>query len=201
METLSNPNVPYPPAIVKKLLRLPLLLYRMGLGDVANAANILVLTTRGRKTGLPRHTPLEYRQHGSKIYLMSAWGERPAWYRNLREHPLVTLQQGRKQFSARARLVTSSGEALAVLHLFRRRAPLVYDAMLARISDRDDIAPRTLPDIADKITIVRLTLEPGVSELPALPASLAWVVPSMFVFGIATAVLLTLTRSKRSAHE
>jgi deazaflavin-dependent oxidoreductase (nitroreductase family) len=201
MQTVNDQIMPYPRGIGRKLLRIPLLLYRLGLGEVANAANILVLTTRGHKTGLTRHTPLEYRQHGSKIYIVSAWGERPNWYQNLRAHPVVTLQQGRKQVSARAHPVTNSGEALAVLHLFRRRAPVVYDAVLARMSDRGDIAPRTLPDIADQITIVRLTPEPGALALAPLPANLTWIVPSGLLFGISLAVLLTLARSKRSTHE
>lgn len=182
-------------------MRIPLLLYRLGLGEVANAANILVLTTRGHKTGLIRHTPLEYRQHGSKIYLVSAWGERPNWYQNLRANPIVTLQQGRKQISARAHPVTNSGEALGVLHLFRRRAPVIYDAVLARMSDREDIAPRTLPDITAQITIVRLTPEAGASDLPPLPANLSWIVPSGLVISLSLAALLTLARSKRTTHE
>lgn len=195
--------MPYPRGIIRMLLRLPLSLYRLGLGDVINAAHLLVLTTRGNKTGLPRHTALEYRQHGRKIYVVSVWGERPGWYRNLRADPLVTLQQGRRQFSARAYPVDNAGEALAVLHLFRRKAPVVYDMMLARISDRDDIAParRTLPDIASQFTIVRLVETPDASELPGLPADLAWIAPSGLVLGAALAVMLTLARSKRPSHE
>lgn len=198
MSTFYGQIVPYPGAFGRWLLRLPLLLYRLGLGDVANAGRILVLTTRGRKTGLARHTPIEYRQHGSKIYVISAWGAQPDWYRNLCAHAPVTVQQGRKQFSARAQVVTNSGEALRVLHLFRRANPVVYDAILRRMSDREDIDPRTLPEITNHITIVRLYPEPEASDLPPLPTNLVWMWPAALVVSGAFALLmLTLSRGKR----
>jgi deazaflavin-dependent oxidoreductase (nitroreductase family) len=201
MSTLNRQLIPYPQGAGRWLMRLPLLLYRVGLGDLVNAARILVLTTRGRKSGLSRHTPIEYRQHGSKIYLISAWGNRPHWYQNILSNGTVTVQQGRKQFSARAGIVTNSGEALRVLHLFRRTAPVIYDALLSRMSDRGDIAPRTLPEITDQITIVRLTPEPGASKLEPLPANLVWVWPAGLIVGIAVTLMLTLARSRRTSHD
>ncbi|HLU09287.1 MAG TPA: nitroreductase family deazaflavin-dependent oxidoreductase [Oceanobacillus sp.] len=201
MSTLNGQLIPYPQGLGRWLMRLPLLLYRVGLGDLANAAHIMVLTTQGRKSGLPRHTPIEYRQHGSKIYLISAWGTRPQWYQNILSNAAVTVQQGRKQFSASAHIVTNSGEALRVLHLFRRRAPAIYDALLARISEREDIDPRTLPEITDRITIVRLMPEPGTSKLAPLPANLVWIWPASLIVGITLTLMLTLARSKRTSHD
>jgi deazaflavin-dependent oxidoreductase (nitroreductase family) len=201
MSALYGQLTPYPDRVGRWLLRLPLLIYQLGLGDVANAARIMVLTTRGRKTGLPRHTPIEYRRHGSKIYVVSVWGEQPHWYQNLRAHEPVTVQQGHSQFSARAQLVTNSGEALLVLHLFRRANPLVYDAILRRMSEREDIAPRTLPEITDQIVIVRLMPEPGASDLPPVPNSLVWVWPVGLALGGAFMLLMwTLVRSRRTAR-
>ena len=69
-------RLPYPQGLGRWLLRLPLLLYRLGLGWLANSFRLMVLTTWGRKSGLPRHTAIEYRAHGSKIYVISAWGSR-----------------------------------------------------------------------------------------------------------------------------
>lgn len=201
MSTLNRQSIPYPQGAGRWLMRMPLLLYRVGLGDLVNAARILVLTTRGSKSGMPRHTPIEYRQHGSKIYVISAWGTRPHWYQNLLTHTSVTVQQGRKQFSANAQIVTNSGEALRVLHLFRRTAPVIYDAMLSRMSDREDIHPRTLPEITDRITIVRLTPEPGASKLAPLPANLVWIWPAGLILGITITLMLTLARSKRTPHD
>jgi hypothetical protein len=78
---------------------------------------------------------------------------------------------------------------------------VIYDALLSRMSDREDIAPRTLPEITDQITIVRLTPEPGASKLEPLPANLVWIWPLGLIVGITVTLMLTLARSKRSSHD
>ncbi len=190
--------IPYPRGFFRGLLRLPLVLYRMGLGDVMNAAHIMILATRGRRSGLSRHTPIEYRQHGSKIYVISGWGERPHWLRNLKAAPAVLIQQGSRQFAARAEVVTNGGEALRVLHLFRRRAPFVYDPLIARLSERESIDERTLPEVTEKITIVRLDPTAGKSELEPLPASYGWVLPALIAVVMAALLVVGASRSRPS---
>jgi deazaflavin-dependent oxidoreductase (nitroreductase family) len=178
------------------LLRLPLVLYRLGLGEVMNRAHLMLLGTRGRKSGLPRYTPIEYRTHGSKIYVVSAWGERPQWFQNLQANPDVLIQQGGRVFGATAQRVTNSGEALRVLHLFRRRAPFVYDPLIARLSDRESVDERTLPDVTEEITIVRIDPNPGTLPMPAIPADLAWMPPAVLVAGVVVVLVISLTRSR-----
>jgi deazaflavin-dependent oxidoreductase (nitroreductase family) len=193
------PVIPVPRGVIRLLLRLPILFYRLGLGDLMNAAHIMVLGTRGRKSGLTRYTPVEYRRHGSKIYLYSAWGERPQWFQNLMDCPEVFVQQGRHQFSAHASLVTNSGESLRVLHLFRRIAPFVYDPLIARLSARDRIDERTLPDVSHEITIIRIDQIPGTLDLRPLPASLVWIWPTLLALGVVATLVIVLTRTR--SHE
>lgn len=186
--------IPYPRGFFRRVLRFPVALYRMGLGDFMNAAHIMILGTRGSKTGLSRHTPIEYRQHGSKIYVISGWGERPHWLQNLKTAPDVLIQQGRRRFGARASVVTNPGEALRVLHLFRRRAPFVYDPLIARLSDREKIDERTLPEVTEKITIVRIDPSPHMPDLRPLPADYDWLLPVLGGMGIALMLVFGLTR-------
>src|SRR5689334_14087097 len=94
--------IPYPTGVLRLALRMPLTLFRLGLGDLLNALRLLILTTRGRKSAQPRHVAVEYRRHGSKIYMISGWGERPDWYQNMLADPLVTIQLGRHTLSALA---------------------------------------------------------------------------------------------------
>ncbi|MBI1257128.1 MAG: nitroreductase family deazaflavin-dependent oxidoreductase [Chloroflexi bacterium] len=197
----QQPIIPIPRGIIRMLLRLPILFYRLGLGDVMNAAHIMILGTRGRKSGLTRYTPVEYRRHGSKIYLYSAWGERPQWFQNLTDCPEVLVQQGRQQFSAQATVVTHSGEALRVLHLFRRIAPFVYDPLIARLSARERVDARSLPDISHTITIVRIDPIPGSLELHPLPASLVWIWPALLALGVVTTLVIALTRTRSHGDE
>jgi deazaflavin-dependent oxidoreductase (nitroreductase family) len=61
-------------------------------------ARLVLLTTRGARTGRPRTTPLSYFEDGpSRIGLWAsnrAAPARPAWYRNLVAHPEVTIELG-----------------------------------------------------------------------------------------------------------
>ncbi|MEU3725652.1 nitroreductase family deazaflavin-dependent oxidoreductase [Streptomyces sp. NPDC031705] len=66
----------------------------------------LLLTTRGRRSGVLRRTALAYVRDGDAYVLTAsnAGGDRhPAWYLNLTADPAVTLQVGTGTFPALAR--------------------------------------------------------------------------------------------------
>ncbi len=157
----------------------------------------MILGTVGRVSGLPRYTPVEYRRHGSKLYLISAWGDQPHWYRNLLTTPDVLVQQGSRSYSACAQVVTNSGEALRVVRLFRNRAPFVYDPLIARLSDSDQVDERTLPDIAQTITIVRLDPQPGAPLVPPIRADRGWMLWSG-VLAVIALLVIAMTRSRQA---
>jgi deazaflavin-dependent oxidoreductase (nitroreductase family) len=188
--------IPYPSGVARTLVRLPLVLYRLGLGSLVSLLPFAIVTTRGRKSGLPRPSVLEYRRHGTKHYVVSVWGQRTQWFQNLTVHPLVTVQKGREHFGAHASVVEDSGEALRVLYLFRKKAPIIYDALLARLSDKNTVNARTLPDISSQFVIVRL--EPVTGEItPApLPSDLSWVLRIAFV-GLLAMMVVRLVRQRR----
>lgn len=191
------PAMPYPTGALKALLRAPLLLYRMGLGDLLNAIHIMVLVTRGRKSGQPRYTPIEYRRHGSKIYLVSGWGARPQWYKNLLDDPLAAVQMGSRLRSARAQLVTDPAEALRALYLFRRTAPSRYDAVLSFVIE-SSVNARTLPNLSGQFTIVRLDLTPDEPPLPGISGSLVWLGPLLLIGGVSLAALVIASGRRKS---
>jgi F420H(2)-dependent quinone reductase len=54
-----------------------------------------LLTTVGRKSGLPRTTATLYLRDGERVVLPASFGGRdsdPMWYRNLKANPKVTVQ-------------------------------------------------------------------------------------------------------------
>lgn len=51
----------------------------------------LTLTTTGRRSGRPRRTPLNYAILDGRVYLLSGFGRRADWYRNLTADPRVSL--------------------------------------------------------------------------------------------------------------
>ena len=74
-------------------------------------STILLLTTKGRKTGEPRTTPLIYAQDGDRYVIVASKGgapEHPGWYENLQKTPEVELQVLDEVFPARAR--TAEGD-------------------------------------------------------------------------------------------
>ena len=57
----------------------------------------LLLTTRGRKSGKPRRTPLIYGRDGDDYVVMASYGgapKHPDWYVNLTADPEVIIQAG-----------------------------------------------------------------------------------------------------------
>lgn len=68
---------------------------------------MLLLSTKGRKSGEWRTTPLVYFEDGrSYVVVGSDGGARrdPQWWKNLQVHPIARLRVGRHVFEARARL-------------------------------------------------------------------------------------------------
>lgn len=85
-------GIRYPTAGLSKLFfRTPVVLWRMGLGRLL-PRNFLVLTTSGRKSGIPRHTMVEHWELDDDYYFTSGWGKNAQWYKNLLADPIVTIQ-------------------------------------------------------------------------------------------------------------
>ncbi len=89
--------------------------YRETGGEVGHiwkeGSTILLLTTKGRKTGESRTTPLIYAQDGDRYVIVASKGGAPAhpgWYENLSKEPNVELQVKDDVFAARAS--TAEGE-------------------------------------------------------------------------------------------
>lgn len=101
--------IPYPRGIAKYFYKLPILLYRLGLGFVAGRL-FLVLTTWGRKSGQPRRTAVEFHTWKGRKYIVSGWGEKAHWYRNIQANPHVTIQTAAGAESVVARRVTDDDD-------------------------------------------------------------------------------------------
>jgi deazaflavin-dependent oxidoreductase (nitroreductase family) len=84
-------------------------LYRLTRGRIggrAFGAPVLLLTTRGRKTGKLRTTPLLYLEDGDRLVVVASKGgapRHPAWFLNLAADPEVTVERGRERLAMRAR--------------------------------------------------------------------------------------------------
>ena len=81
---------------------------------------VLLLHTRGARTGRPLLTPLIYRQHDDCYVVlasMGGWKTNPAWYYNLLAHPDVLIEVGTDTLEVRAIVTTGEErERLFALH-------------------------------------------------------------------------------------
>lgn len=79
-------------------------------GYIWNGAPILLLTTRGRKSGAPRTIPIIFSRWGDGYVIMASRGgspTHPAWYLNILDEPEVEIQVKADRFKARARTAQS----------------------------------------------------------------------------------------------
>ncbi len=107
--------------LFKWIFKIPILYYKLGLGWMLGR-RFLLLTTTGRKTGKPRHTPLEFIYDPLKdSYRVSpGWGGNTDWYKNARQDPLVTVQVGRRTFQAVAEPAPDEEAAKFMMNTSRR---------------------------------------------------------------------------------
>ncbi|TMB86020.1 MAG: nitroreductase family deazaflavin-dependent oxidoreductase [Chloroflexi bacterium] len=73
--------------------------------------DVLIITTKGAKSGEVRENPLVYTRDGNKYVIVASKGgapTNPSWYHNLVAHPEVTIELGGEKFKARARVAGDS---------------------------------------------------------------------------------------------
>jgi deazaflavin-dependent oxidoreductase (nitroreductase family) len=94
---------------------------------------LLLLTTKGARTGRERVNPLNYSRDGDRYIVMASKGGAPThpdWYRNIMADPIVTVEADGERFTARAtvsegaeraRLVKIHSSAMPFFGAYERR--------------------------------------------------------------------------------
>jgi deazaflavin-dependent oxidoreductase (nitroreductase family) len=104
-----------------------------------NRANpLLLLTTRGARTGRERVTPLNFSRDGDRYIVMASKGGSPTnpdWFRNLVAHPTVTVEADGEQFTARA-TVSEGAERKRLLKIHSTAMPF-FGAYEKRVKKRE----------------------------------------------------------------
>jgi deazaflavin-dependent oxidoreductase (nitroreductase family) len=76
-----------------------------------NGTSILILSTKGRKSGKERSHALIFREHGGDYLVVASKGgadKPPAWFRNLQADPDVEVQIKGDRFRATARVADAT---------------------------------------------------------------------------------------------
>lgn len=155
--------------------------WRLGLGPILNLqpdtlGRMTVLTTRGRRSGLSRRTPLTYAPGDGEIFLISGFGRVADWYRNIEADPRVELWLPDGRWRGVAERVDGPEERLSRLREVLGESGFAATRMAhidpQAISD-DDLRERT-----QDVTVIRVRLE---ERLDGSPADLWWVWPALGV--------------------
>ena len=75
--------------------------------------DVLLLGTKGAKSGEHRVSPLTFTRDGERLVIVASKGgapTNPAWYANLLANPIVTIESGGEKFEARATPITAGPE-------------------------------------------------------------------------------------------
>jgi deazaflavin-dependent oxidoreductase (nitroreductase family) len=108
----------FKPRTIRSIGRLHAWLWRLTRGrfvDAVGAAPFLLLTTKGRKTGRLRTTPVLYLEDGSDLVVVASFGGNdmhPAWYLNLKECPEAEVVIRGERRRVIAREITSEKKEL-----------------------------------------------------------------------------------------
>jgi len=90
--------------------------FRANGGKVEGWAPLILVTTKGAKSGQTRIYPLMSVPDGENYIAVASKGgapENPLWYYNLQAHPNVTVEVGSETFAAIARLLSGDERAQA----------------------------------------------------------------------------------------
>lgn len=122
-------NVQPPTGLNRLLFRVPIYIYRAGLGWMFGD-RILRLEHTGRASGKRREVILEVVEHDpvdDSFVVASGWGPTAAWYRNVVQMPDVTIQVGRRTVPVTAvTLNADEGEEIFARYAMRHRMAANY---------------------------------------------------------------------------
>lgn len=116
-----------PRGIGRWFYRSPILLYHTGLGWMMGQ-RFVCITHIGRKTGQKRQTVLEVIRHDKTAriyYVVSAYGEKSAWFQNIQVHSDVNIQVGSKKMRATAVRLSKPEAEREILDYYHRYPKLL----------------------------------------------------------------------------
>ncbi len=132
-------------------------LYRMGLLPLFGASRtVMLLTTRGRKSGKLRSTPIGYFRIGGVIHLFSAWGKGASWYKNMIANPRdVWIQIGLRRVLVQTQTLEEPAEICRTIEQFLTESPAQAHYLFGWEPGRDRMERADFSEVIGRVLIVR----------------------------------------------
>ncbi|MBJ6642951.1 nitroreductase family deazaflavin-dependent oxidoreductase [Streptomyces griseoincarnatus] len=168
---MTNQNAPIgrpgrPTGWRRRVLRLPVLAYRVGLGSLFGK-RLLLLHHTGRVSGRDHTTVLEvvsFDAVEASWTVASGFGPKADWYRNLRAHPQTLIRFGSHPHPVTARFLPADDGA-AIMADYARRHPRTARRLCAFMGLPVDGSDESFRAAGRAIPFVRL--EAGAGHSPA----------------------------------
>jgi deazaflavin-dependent oxidoreductase (nitroreductase family) len=122
--------------------------------------DVLLLTTIGRKSGLPRVTPVQFEEMEGKYYVGAGFGPQTDWLKNLQKTPRVGVQIRAENFDATAECITDPREVADLLAYRLKQHPVFVRVVLTMQGLPLMWRRADLERIAADLVFVRLTRLP-----------------------------------------
>ena len=87
-------------------------------------ALFLYLTTRGRRSGVPREIEIWYTRHKGRYYVIAEHDD-AHWVQNLVAHPMVSFRVDESRFEGKARII-EPGKDLKLNHAVQQLSKAKY---------------------------------------------------------------------------
>jgi deazaflavin-dependent oxidoreductase (nitroreductase family) len=193
--TSSLPRIQRGFRFVNRFVAVPLL--EAGLGPLCNTpltGSLMVLRTKGRRSGLRREAPLGYLVLDGYVYCCAGFGRRTQWFRNIEADPHVEVLLPTIAVAGIAEEVTDPAEWSRGMRALLASLGIISRAVIGDVRHASD---ERLGAMAGGLPLVRIRIT-GLGVGPFDPGGRGWVLPT--VLGIAwlgTRVRRRLRRSPR----
>jgi deazaflavin-dependent oxidoreductase (nitroreductase family) len=144
-------------AQLKRYNPLMVAFYRIGLLPLIGVSRtVMLLITRGKKSGKLRSTPIGYFRIGGVIHLFSAWGKGASWYKNMIANPdEVWIQIGFRKYPVCAHALVEPVEIQRTLEQFIVESPSLAAYLFGWEPERDRMENADFSEVINHVLIVR----------------------------------------------
>ncbi|NUR92189.1 MAG: nitroreductase family deazaflavin-dependent oxidoreductase [Nonomuraea sp.] len=154
MKIVDRPSPPT--GLRRRLWRLPILMYRIGLGSLLGH-RVMLLTHTGRVSGRRRMAVIEVVKHDEDGYVAaSGFGVKADWYRNVLATPEVTLQVGGHTHRATAAPIETAAGA-GIMGEYAHGHPTAARRLCKLMGFAVDGTPEDYREVGLHIPFVRFT--------------------------------------------
>lgn len=189
--------MPYLPALhdgfngMNKYVSVPAL--KAGLGKYMSnplTGYLMILRTRGRKSGEMRDAPLGYTIVGDSVYCIAGFGTKTHWFQNILADSKVEVILPSRAFSGIAEEVTDEAERLRVMPGLLRSMGAIAGAL--GMGNPWKMTPEEVSRKCEGLPLVRVRAT-GIAAAPDDPGGWFWAVP----IGLSALGLIWALRGRR----